>query len=63
MNIILRVYQEARELPGSVHVIDPTPAVRRVLDLTGVSITVPISDEVDDALALIDRPQASPEAP
>ncbi|MDX3526681.1 STAS domain-containing protein [Streptomyces sp. ID05-39B] len=63
MNIILRVYQEARELPGSVHVIDPTPAVRRVLDLTGVSITVPISDKVDDALALIDRPQASPEAP
>ncbi|MFG3268608.1 STAS domain-containing protein [Streptomyces bobili] len=62
MNIILRVYQEARELPGSVHVIDPTPAVRRVLDLTGVSITVPISDEVDDALALIDRPQASPKA-
>ncbi|MCX5528320.1 STAS domain-containing protein [Streptomyces bobili] len=63
MNIILRVYQEARELPGSVHVIDPTPAVRRVLDLTGVSITVPISDKVDDALALIDRRQASPEAP
>ncbi|MEU0119284.1 STAS domain-containing protein [Streptomyces bobili] len=63
MNIILRVYQEARELPGSVHVIDPTPAVRRVLELTGVSITVPISDKVDDALALIDRPQASPEAP
>ncbi|MGV9560665.1 STAS domain-containing protein [Streptomyces sp. NPDC003401] len=63
MNIILRVYQEARELPGSVHVIDPTPAVRRVLDLTGVSITVPISDKVDDALALIDRMQSSPEAP
>ncbi|MEU8651873.1 STAS domain-containing protein [Streptomyces sp. NPDC048737] len=63
MNIILRVYQEARELPGSVHVIDPTPAVRRVLDLTGVSITVPISDKVDDALALIDRTQSSPETP
>ncbi|MFJ8109357.1 STAS domain-containing protein [Streptomyces sp. NPDC096132] len=55
MNIILRVYQEARGLPGSVHVIDPTPAVRRVLDLTGVSLTVPVSDKVDDALALIDR--------
>ncbi|MFF9063550.1 STAS domain-containing protein [Streptomyces sp. NPDC101213] len=63
MNIILRVYQEARELPGSVHVIDPTPAVRRVLDLTGVSITVPISDTVDDALALIDRTRASHETP
>ncbi|BFO17683.1 hypothetical protein SHKM778_40710 [Streptomyces sp. KM77-8] len=23
MNIILRVYQEARELPGSVHIISP----------------------------------------
>ncbi|CAM5454545.1 Anti-sigma factor antagonist OS=Streptomyces fumanus OX=67302 GN=GCM10018772_54480 PE=3 SV=1 [Streptomyces fumanus] len=28
MNIILRVYQEARELPGSVHIIRPTSAVR-----------------------------------
>ncbi|MGV9629738.1 STAS domain-containing protein [Streptomyces sp. NPDC003487] len=55
MNIILRVYQEARELPGTVHVIAPTPAVRRVLDLTGVSITVPISESVEDALALIDK--------
>ncbi len=55
MNIILRVYQEARELPGSVHIIDPTPAVRRILDLTGVSITVPVSATVEDALALVDR--------
>ncbi|MGW0136861.1 STAS domain-containing protein [Streptomyces sp. NPDC003299] len=55
MNIILRVYQEARDLPGTVHVIAPTPAVRRVLDLTGVSITVPISESVEDALALIDK--------
>ncbi|KUO09202.1 STAS domain-containing protein [Streptomyces sp. DSM 15324] len=55
MNIILRVYHEARALPGSVHVIAPAPAVRRVLDLTGVSLTVPISEEVGDALDLIDR--------
>ncbi|MFI6039434.1 STAS domain-containing protein [Streptomyces sp. NPDC051315] len=61
MNIILRVYQEARNLPGSVHVINPTPAVRRVLDLTGVSLTVPVSDKVDEALALIDRPEPSPQ--
>ncbi|GGS48366.1 STAS domain-containing protein [Streptomyces griseoviridis] len=54
MNIILRVYQEARELPGSVHIIKPTPAVRRILDLTGVSITVPVSESVEDALALVD---------
>ncbi|MFF9814848.1 STAS domain-containing protein [Streptomyces sp. NPDC014006] len=63
MNIILRVYQEARDLPGTVHVIAPTPAVRRVLDLTGVSITVPISDSVQEALALIDRGAQNPENP
>ncbi|MEZ7003000.1 STAS domain-containing protein [Streptomyces sp. AD55] len=54
MNIVLRVYQEARELPGSVHIIAPTPAVRRVLDLTGVSITVPVSGGLDEALARVD---------
>ncbi|MER7488040.1 STAS domain-containing protein [Streptomyces sp. NPDC126497] len=60
MNIILRVYQEARELPGSVHIISPTPAVRRILDLTGVSITVPVSESVDEALERVD---ALPETP
>ncbi len=55
MNIILRVYQEARELPGSVHIISPTPAVRRILDLTGVSITVPVSESVEEALTLVDQ--------
>ncbi|WP_306187504.1 MULTISPECIES: STAS domain-containing protein [unclassified Streptomyces] len=57
MNIILRVYQEVRDLPGSVHIIAPAPAVRRILDLTGVSITVPVSETVDEALALVDREQ------
>ncbi|MEV8593633.1 STAS domain-containing protein [Streptomyces sp. NPDC052012] len=57
MNIILRVYQEARELPGSVHIISPTAAVRRILDLTGVSITVPVSESLEEALQRVDRPQ------
>lgn len=54
MNIILRVYQQVRDLPGSVHIIAPTPSVRRILDLTGVSITVPVSKDADEALALVD---------
>ncbi|MET7295746.1 STAS domain-containing protein [Streptomyces griseoloalbus] len=65
MNIILRVYQEARELPGSVHIISPMSAVRRILDLTGVSITVPVSESLDEALERVDRlpePPAEPEA-
>ncbi|MBD0422852.1 STAS domain-containing protein [Streptomyces sp. TRM S81-3] len=61
MNIILRVYQEVRDLPGSVHVISPAPAVQRILDLTGVSITVPVSWSVDEALALVDGQQAETE--
>ncbi|MEU5095481.1 STAS domain-containing protein [Streptomyces sp. NPDC020996] len=60
MNIILRVYQEARELPGSVHIISPTPAVRRILDLTGVSITVPVSESVEEALDRVDRHDGTP---
>ncbi|MER6983247.1 STAS domain-containing protein [Streptomyces carpinensis] len=63
MNIILRVYQEVRDRPGSVHIIAPAPAVRRILDLTGVSITVPVSETVDEALALVDRePEQGDEA-
>ncbi|MGW3097993.1 STAS domain-containing protein [Streptomyces sp. NPDC001102] len=58
MNIILRVYQEARVLPGSVHIISPTPAVRRILDLTGVSLTVPVSESTEEALALVDQAQS-----
>ncbi|AOW85517.1 STAS domain-containing protein [Streptomyces olivaceus] len=63
MNIILRVYQEVRELPGSVHIISPAPAVLRVLDLTGVSITVPVSDSVEEALARVDAQPAGPPVP
>ncbi|GAB2888285.1 STAS domain-containing protein [Streptomyces deserti] len=61
MNIILRVYQETRRTAGSVHVIRPTPAVRRILDLTGVSITVPVSESVDEALDRVDRLPEAPE--
>ncbi|WP_446047564.1 STAS domain-containing protein [Streptomyces olivaceus] len=63
MNIILRVYQEVRELPGSVHIISPAPAVLRVLDLTGVSITVPVSASVEEALARVDAQPAGPPVP
>ena len=64
MNIVLRVYQETRATSGSVHVIAPTPAVRRILDLTGVSITVPTVDSLDEALASVDsRSSAEASAP
>lgn len=57
MNIILRVYQEVRQISGGVYVISPTPAVRRILDLTGVSLTVRTVESVDEALAALDDPR------
>lgn len=54
MNIVLRAYQEVREVSGGVYVISPTPPVQRILDLTGVSITVPIVGSVEEALATAD---------
>ena len=63
MNIVLRAYQEVREISGGVYVISPTPAVRRILDLTGVSITVPIVGSVEEALTTADSRPKEPEAP
>ncbi|MFF9035686.1 STAS domain-containing protein [Streptomyces sp. NPDC014892] len=60
MNIILRTYQEVRRIPGGVYVIAPAPAVRRILDLTGVSLTVTTVDSVDEALAAVDSGQVAP---
>lgn len=61
MNIILRVYQEVRQISGGVYVIAPTPAVRRILDLTGVSLTVQTVESVEEALAALDDPRTDGE--
>ncbi|UUU19440.1 STAS domain-containing protein [Streptomyces sp. DSM 40750] len=60
MNIILRTYQEVRRIPGGVYIIAPAPAVRRILDLTGVSITVATVDSVDEALTAVDSGHVAP---
>ncbi|MET7852438.1 STAS domain-containing protein [Streptomyces avermitilis] len=54
INIILKAYKETRRVQGSVRLIDPAPAVQRILDLTGVSLTVPSAKSLDDALAETD---------
>ncbi|MEU6217800.1 STAS domain-containing protein [Streptomyces sp. NPDC047022] len=62
INIVLRAYKETRQADGSVGLIDPAPAVRRILDLTGVSLTVPSFGSVDDALAAMEASSGSPTA-
>ncbi len=51
LNIILRTSQEARRIDGSVQVAAPTSAVRRILELTGVGLSTPIRDTVEEALS------------
>jgi stage II sporulation protein AA (anti-sigma F factor antagonist) len=63
MNVLLWAYQQVRGVGGGVHVASPTPEVRRVLELTGVSLTVPVSGSVDDALALVARQEPRTESP
>ncbi|MEU8588929.1 STAS domain-containing protein [Streptomyces sp. NPDC048664] len=60
INIVLRAYKETRQADGSIGLIDPTPAVRRILDLTGVSLTVPSFGSADDALAAVEAPTEPP---
>jgi stage II sporulation protein AA (anti-sigma F factor antagonist) len=50
INIILNAYKETRQIGGSVGLIAPAPAVQRILDLTGVSLTVPSYKTADAAL-------------
>lgn len=50
INIILKAYKETRQIGGSVGLINPAPAVQRILDLTGVSLTVPSYGSADEAL-------------
>lgn len=54
LNIVIRAQQETRRIDGSLRLAAPTPAVRRVLELTGVSLTTPVHDSVDRALAAHD---------
>ncbi|AXI81152.1 STAS domain-containing protein [Peterkaempfera bronchialis] len=51
LNIVIRTQQETRRVGGSLRLAGPTAAVRRIIDLTGVGITTPVHDTVDEALA------------
>lgn len=53
LNVLLRATREARQVSGNIYLAAPTPAVRRLLDLTGLSATSPIHATVVDALESI----------
>ncbi|AEW92633.1 MULTISPECIES: STAS domain-containing protein [Streptomycetaceae] len=51
LNVILRAMQEVRRMDGGLCLAAASEQVRRVLDLTGVSLLAPAHDTVEEALA------------
>ncbi|MFF3315997.1 STAS domain-containing protein [Streptomyces sp. NPDC003035] len=51
LNILIRAARDAREAGGDLHLVAPTPAVRRILEITGLTMTTPLHADVAEALA------------
>ncbi|MEU5217058.1 STAS domain-containing protein [Streptomyces sp. NPDC020807] len=51
LNVLIRSVNTARESGGDLYLAAPTPAVRRILEITGVTTTIPPHDALADALA------------
>ncbi|MEU2655081.1 STAS domain-containing protein [Streptomyces sp. NPDC007325] len=51
LNVLIRAVNRAREDGGDLYLAAPTPAVRRILEITGVTTTIPPFGGVADALA------------
>ncbi|MEU2546973.1 STAS domain-containing protein [Streptomyces roseolus] len=51
LNVLIRAVNRVRESGGDLYLAAPTPAVRRILEITGVTMTIPPYDGVADALA------------
>ena len=52
LNIVLHAARETRQCGGSLVLARPAPQVRHLLDLTGVLLSVPVCDDLDDAPVL-----------
>ncbi|KOX25474.1 MULTISPECIES: STAS domain-containing protein [unclassified Streptomyces] len=50
LNVLIRAGRDARESGGDLHLAAPTPAVRRILEITGLTMTTPLHTDVADAL-------------
>lgn len=51
LNVLIKAGREARNTGGDLHLAAPTPAVRRLFEITGLSVATPIHTSVDEALA------------
>ncbi|MFF7408230.1 STAS domain-containing protein [Streptomyces lydicus] len=58
LGIIIRAINDTKRVDGSVRLAALSPALRRLLDLTGISVTTPVHADPDEALAAIPRTPA-----
>ncbi|MEU2117732.1 STAS domain-containing protein [Streptomyces sp. NPDC058700] len=56
LNVLIRAARDARQAGGDLHLAAPTPAVRRILEITGLTLTTPLHADVAEALAAAGRP-------
>ncbi|MGW0562527.1 STAS domain-containing protein [Streptomyces sp. NPDC003016] len=50
MNVLIKAAREAREGGGDLRLVAPAPAVRRLLELTGLSMMTPVHADIEEAL-------------
>ncbi|MFF8369640.1 STAS domain-containing protein [Streptomyces lydicus] len=55
LGIIIRAINDTKRVDGSVRLAALAPALRRLLDLTGISVTTPVHADPEEALAAIPR--------
>ncbi|MFF3327363.1 STAS domain-containing protein [Streptomyces sp. NPDC002889] len=51
LNVLIKAGREARDTAGDLHLASPTPAVRRLFEITGLSLATPVHTNVEEALA------------
>ncbi|MFF8606808.1 STAS domain-containing protein [Streptomyces sp. NPDC015346] len=62
LNVVIKGSREAREMGGDLHLVAPTPAVRRLLEITGLNVTTPIHADVDEALGAVREKDSAADA-
>lgn len=53
LRVLIQAARETHDRGGDLHIAAPTPAVRRLLELTGFSTATPVHASVEEALAAL----------
>ncbi|MCX4513786.1 STAS domain-containing protein [Streptomyces sp. NBC_01619] len=54
LNVLIKATRETRSTGGDLHLAAPTPAVAKLFDLTGLSLTTSVHRDVGAALAAVE---------